>query len=366
MESAVENRAQKPSAGLRDKIFCAVSGVLAVACIMLVIYAMGSVLPFLLKIGGSQPGTWIGALLQIPLVFAALLTISLSVGGFRDGLKGDGASAHFREILLAFLVFLACFMCYVVNLFAGALLRGGLVSAISQTLIYFFMDLFFVIVPLLGITMVLLIVCASGMKADQKIGLTKEFFLSLKDQVKWAVFVVLSATFIFTGQRSSVGIHSDAFTSFSASDLAGNPVDETIFADYDLTLVNVWATFCGPCKAEMPELAQLHEEYRDRGFQVVGICGDIPNAATGQLSQKEYENALEIVKETHADVYPNLNPVGDLASGFIHDLVPAYPTSLFVDSEGKQVGDMVVGSLDKEGWQEEIEKRLEMIANGER
>ena len=46
--------------------------------------------------------------------------------------------------------------------------------------------------------------------------------------------------------------------SFTAKDLDGNTVTEEIFAEKDLTVVNIWGTFCPPCIAEMPELGEFH------------------------------------------------------------------------------------------------------------
>ena len=43
-------------------------------------------------------------------------------------------------------------------------------------------------------------------------------------------------------------------SAFSTTDLEGNAVDQSMLADYDLTMVNVWATYCGPCISEMPDL----------------------------------------------------------------------------------------------------------------
>lgn len=36
-------------------------------------------------------------------------------------------------------------------------------------------------------------------------------------------------------------------------------------------LINLWATWCGPCRSEMPELVKLQEKYRDKGFEVIGL-----------------------------------------------------------------------------------------------
>ena len=60
--------------------------------------------------------------------------------------------------------------------------------------------------------------------------------------------------------------------------------------------------------------------------------------------------------------YPQLVHSQDLYDNFLH-LVQAVPTTVFVDKEGIRVGDVIMGAKTKDGWIEEIEKRLEMISD---
>jgi len=58
--------------------------------------------------------------------------------------------------------------------------------------------------------------------------------------------------------------------------LLSNTGDTVTNADFagKTTLINFWATWCVPCREEMPMLMELHTEYAPRGFQVVGIALD--------------------------------------------------------------------------------------------
>ena len=87
-------------------------------------------------------------------------------------------------------------------------------------------------------------------------------------------------------------------------------------------LLNIWATWCKPCKKELPELSRLHKEYAPRGFSVVGISID--------PARKEPE-VKAMVEEMQLPFPVLLDP--DNVS--VHDYgITGYPTSFIVDREG--------------------------------
>jgi len=67
-------------------------------------------------------------------------------------------------------------------------------------------------------------------------------------------------------------------SAFTATDLQGNGVDQTVLQGCRLTMVNVWATYCSPCISEMPDLADLAAKYADLGVQIIGLVSDAQNA----------------------------------------------------------------------------------------
>lgn len=148
------------------------------------------------------------------------------------------------------------------------------------------------------------------------------------------------------------------FEEFEASDLEGNAVTQDLFAEHDLTMINIWATFCGPCISEMPELGALSEEYKDKGVQIVGLCIDVAGV-DGAVNESQLEEAKRIVEETGAS-YLHIIPGETLATSLMMQ-VQAVPTTVFVDKEGKQVGMGVMGARDKDTWSAMIQELLDSV-----
>ena len=78
----------------------------------------------------------------------------------------------------------------------------------------------------------------------------------------------------------------DAAPVFTVATLGGDSVRVGGSARKPVTLVNVWATWCGPCKAEFPELQTLHTTYGPRGLRVVAISIDTDGDAEVAASAK--------------------------------------------------------------------------------
>jgi len=128
-----------------------------------------------------------------------------------------------------------------------------------------------------------------------------------------------------------------AAPSFSARDLDGREISLASLRG-KVVLVNFWATWCGPCRAEIPDLIALQEKYRD-GLQVIGISQD--------------EAPVDLVRRFVADHHMNYPVV--MSSPEIEALFPgvnALPTSFIVDRQSRIV-QKHVGMLAKSTTEQE-------------
>lgn len=152
-------------------------------------------------------------------------------------------------------------------------------------------------------------------------------------------------------------VHTGVLSAFSTTDLAGNAVDQKALAGHKLTMVNVWATFCGPCLNEMPDLGELAEEYADKGVQIIGLVTDVLDY-DGSISQSQLETAQELVTATGAD-YLHILPSSDM---YFLSEVTAVPTTFFVNEYGEQVGTTHIGARAKADWASIIDETLAEVS----
>lgn len=129
----------------------------------------------------------------------------------------------------------------------------------------------------------------------------------------------------------------------------------SLFKGHKLTMINVWATFCGPCIDEMPDLGEIASEYADKGLQIVGIPVDVLSQ-DGSISEEMVATAKEIVATTGAN-YLHILPAEDNYALLAQSMY--VPTTFFFDEEGNQLGESYVGSRSKTDWTAIIDELLE-------
>lgn len=144
---------------------------------------------------------------------------------------------------------------------------------------------------------------------------------------------------------------SNKFPTFTSDTVTGETFSSDYFADYDLTIINIWATWCPPCVEEIEYLGDLYESMLPENVGMFSICTD---------GFTESKFAVTILSESGAD-YAAIIPSGDLST-FLTDNVASIPTTYFVDGDGNIVGNPIVGaprSNVAETYLAEIMDRLE-------
>ena len=120
--------------------------------------------------------------------------------------------------------------------------------------------------------------------------------------------------------------------SFTAQTLDGSEYTEKDLAPVELTMINIWATYCGPCLREMPELAELERELPDN-IALITYCID----CAGDTSYAE-----EILADAGFEGVTLVAGSGDWED--LLGEIQYVPTTVFVDSDGKMVGQAVIGA----------------------
>lgn len=153
---------------------------------------------------------------------------------------------------------------------------------------------------------------------------------------------------------------SDApFSKFTAPDVDKKEYNQDILKEADITVINLWGTFCKPCVEEMPAFAELAEEYKDKKVQFIGIVVDALDLK-GEYSDSQIDAAKKLMEEAGVK-YLNLLPSPDLMESYL-STVQALPETLLVDKDGK-ILQSSLGGKSKEDLKEIIENQLANLAD---
>ena len=139
-------------------------------------------------------------------------------------------------------------------------------------------------------------------------------------------------------QKSEGGKAAD----FSWTDETGKKISFSEFSKDNVVLINFCATWCGPCKRELPDLVALQDEYKGKNIKILGISVDRDGDVVNLVHTFAVQANL---------VYPIVIDNGDLEKAF--GGIRGIPTSFFVNKKGEIVK-KIIGMQTKETFQAEL------------
>ena len=136
----------------------------------------------------------------------------------------------------------------------------------------------------------------------------------------------------------------ETFPAFHGKDLDGNEVDSAaLFAGNKVTVVNFWFSGCSPCVDELDELNALNEQLKEKGGAVIGINTDTLDGNPAMIDE-----AKKILEQKGA-TYQNIWFASDSEAGKFADQILGFPTTYVVDSNGKIMGEPLMGGINYPG-----------------
>ncbi len=138
-------------------------------------------------------------------------------------------------------------------------------------------------------------------------------------------------------------LRADPAPSWTLKNLDGQPVSLSDFKG-KVVVLDIWATWCPPCRAEIPHFIELQNEWKDKDVTIIGMSVDSTGPA--DVAKFASDNGMN---------YPIVMADGATASAYGAD--QGIPTTVVIDKKGNIVATHL-GLTDKDVFEDEIKKAL--------
>ncbi len=148
-------------------------------------------------------------------------------------------------------------------------------------------------------------------------------------------WVAIALAVVACGGAPQDGADADRAPRFVARTLDATPVERSL-DDYrgQPMLLNVWATWCDPCREEMPSMEALYQRFRDRGFRIVAVSIDDPDH-------------VGLIREFVAEHKLTFDILHDPGSAIMQQYpVRGVPQSFLISADGRIVATRFVADWD--------------------
>lgn len=133
-------------------------------------------------------------------------------------------------------------------------------------------------------------------------------------------YFLISCFIAFSISTASAAKVGDLAPNFTLKSTTGSNLRLSEFRG-EVVMINFWATWCPPCRQEMPELEKLYSRYRDVGFKLLGVSIDEKSTKAQNMAQR--------LKVNYPILFDSEKHVSELYD------VDAMPTTVVVDRDGK-------------------------------
>ena len=165
-------------------------------------------------------------------------------------------------------------------------------------------------------------------------------FKGLSENIRKTNDGVTLATLLEGWKKTAIGVLAPDFTQ---NDLNGKPVKLSDFKGKYI-LLDFWASWCGPCRDENPNVVKVYNQYKDKNFTVLGVSLDSPSAKDAWIKAVKEDGLI------WTQVCDLKNPYNEVATMYA---IQAIPQNFLIDPSGKIVAKNLRG--------EDLAKKLAML-----